>query len=251
MGFRVACIAMPLALHVVTARLSSLSNELTLDPQSTESASTSASNQNRLDVLVETMKSFFPQYYGVEWVKETARHVANLAQNDSQFLSRAGQVSITDWNQILATRPTWYLKIFWTVDLCISKGKLPEEHDFPAWLRGQLSTGQEQQSQPTSSRTDSTTMIDTSLICDIEQIMDFVPRLTELMPRGPPSAEQGNNTRSHSDQYGDGRSAISEDWMRYEGLLTGGGSPDVDLDGMDWALFGAMQGQTQAANRLS
>jgi hypothetical protein len=251
MAFRVACIATPLALHVVTARLSSLSTELTLDPQSTTPPSTSASNQKRLDVLVETMKSFFPQYHGVEWIKETARYVANLAQNDTQFLWRGGQVPITDWSQILATHPTWYLRMSWTVDLCIRKGRLPEGHDFPAWFRGQLSTWQEQQSQSTSSGTDSPSTIVPSRNwnCDVDQTTSSVPRLTEFMPLGPPSAEQSNNTRSHGDRYGDGTSAISEDWMSYERLLTGGGSPDVDLGGLDWALFGAMRGQTHNADK--
>lgn len=195
------------------------------------------------------MKSFFPQYHGVEWIKETARHVANLAQNDTQFLWRGGQVPVTDWSQILATHPTWYLRISWTVDLCISKGRLPEGHDFPAWFRGQLSTWQEQQSQSTSLGTNSPTMIVSSRNCDVDQITDFVPGLTEFMPREPHSAEQSNNTGSRRDRYGDGTSAISEDWMSYERLLTGGGSPDVDLGGLDWALFGTLQGQTHNTDK--
>ncbi|KAF5611186.1 cutinase transcription factor 1 beta [Fusarium subglutinans] len=63
-----ACLATPLTLHTVTARLSSLSNELSCNgSMEAPSAPASASNQDRLKALVDTMNAFFPQYYGVDW----------------------------------------------------------------------------------------------------------------------------------------------------------------------------------------
>ncbi|KAG5761624.1 hypothetical protein H9Q72_010280 [Fusarium xylarioides] len=129
-----ACLATPLTLHTITARLSSLSNELSCN-ESVEAGPTPASNQDRLKALVETLNVFFPQYYGVEWVKQIVRHVANLAQVDSQCISKTSGNSLTDWSQILRSQPTMYLRMIWTVDVCISKGRQPEEFDFPAWLR--------------------------------------------------------------------------------------------------------------------
>ncbi|KAF4443471.1 Cutinase transcription factor 1 beta [Fusarium acutatum] len=61
-----ACLATSLTLHTITARLSSLSNELTGNG-SIEAGPTPASNQDQLKVLVDTMNAFFPQYYGVDW----------------------------------------------------------------------------------------------------------------------------------------------------------------------------------------
>ncbi|KAF5621927.1 cutinase transcription factor 1 beta [Fusarium sp. NRRL 52700] len=132
-----ACLATPLTLHTITARLSSLGNELSCNG-SMEASSAPASNQDRLKVLVDTMNDFFPQYYGVEWVRQTARYVANLVQSDSQCLSQANGNSLTDWSQILRSQPNMYLRMIWTIDICISKGRQPEEFDFPAWLRSLL-----------------------------------------------------------------------------------------------------------------
>ncbi|RBQ75403.1 hypothetical protein FVER14953_01812 [Fusarium verticillioides] len=128
-----ACLLTPLTLHTITARLSSLSNELSYN-ESVEAGSAPASNQDRLKVLVETLNVFFPQYYGVEWVKQIVRHVANLAQVDSQCISKTSGSSLTDWSQILRSQPSMYLRMIWTVDVCISKGRQPEEFDLPARL---------------------------------------------------------------------------------------------------------------------
>ncbi|KAF5981363.1 cutinase transcription factor 1 beta [Fusarium coicis] len=113
-----SCLATPLTLHAISARLSSLT-----------------SNQERLEVLVETLNVFFPQDYGVEWVKQIVRHVANLAQVDSQCISRTSGNSPTDWSQILRSQPSMYLKMIWTFDVRISKGRQLEEFDFQAWMR--------------------------------------------------------------------------------------------------------------------
>lgn len=119
----------------MAGRLSSLSQELAFNPLA-ESSSTLASNRDGIKVLVGTLRDFLPQYYGVEWIKETARYAANLAQADTQYLSQAGREFMTDWSQILESHPASYLRMIWTVDLCISKGRLPEDRDFPSWLRG-------------------------------------------------------------------------------------------------------------------
>jgi hypothetical protein len=177
---------MPLTLHVISARLSSLNKELAFDFPISGSDSASTSSQQRLDVLSETMTAFVPQYDGVEWIKETARHVANLAQTDRLSLSQPGQTSITDWSQILTSQPNTYLRMIWTVDLCISKGRLPEKHDFPSWLLGQLTSSSStlvQQQEQLSAATKPTAR-GGSVNCDIEQILGLVPQTAEYGPSG-------------------------------------------------------------------
>ncbi|SCO92690.1 uncharacterized protein FRV6_16818 [Fusarium oxysporum] len=130
-----ACLATPLALYVVTARLSSLDRELALSYLDGWSDIDLVSNQSQLDVLIEAVDSFFPGYTAAQWVKETAKHAANRAQSYNQVLSHSGEEAMRDWVHMLKTHPSEYLRLTWTVDLCISRRKLPESHDFPICLR--------------------------------------------------------------------------------------------------------------------
>lgn len=130
-----ACIATPLALQLITSRLSSLGRELALDHMGQWSDIDPISNQSRLDMLIEATDAFLPHYYGVNWVKETAKHTADLAQAHSQRLTQPDREAVTDWGQILIKYPDTYLRLTWTVDLCISRGKVPEDQDFPLCLR--------------------------------------------------------------------------------------------------------------------
>ncbi|KAG5655184.1 hypothetical protein KAF25_001957 [Fusarium avenaceum] len=137
----VACIATPLALQLITSRLSSLRRELALDHMGLWSDIDPVSNQSRLDMLIEATDAFLPHYYGVNWVKETAKHTADLAQAHSQRLAQPDREAVTDWGQILVKYPDTYLRLTWTVDLCISRGKVPEDQDFPLCLRDKSDSG--------------------------------------------------------------------------------------------------------------
>ncbi|SRR6266566_423838 len=224
----------------MTARLSSLSKELAFD-RPAESCPAWASNQHRLKVLVESLKEFFPQYYGVEWIKETARYAANLAQVDSQCLSQAGREGMTDWSQILESQPASYLRMIWTVDVCISKGRLPEERDFPSWLRAQLTVqqqgnpgSQEQGSQPWPVM--GSTMPGACLNGDTVQMLDFAPPLAEFVPHQHPFVDGHIGAGSLGDLVDAPRPRI------FEGLETSDGVfADQyfgrDLDDMDWTFF--------------
>lgn len=130
-----ACIATPLALQLITSRLSSLRRELALNHISRWSDIDPISNQSRLDMLIEATDEFLPHYYGVNWIKETAKHTADLAQAYNQRLAQPDREEVTDWGQILIKYPEMYLRLTWTVDLCISRGKVPQDQDFPLCLR--------------------------------------------------------------------------------------------------------------------
>lgn len=138
MSYRLACLATPLALHVVTARLSSLNRGLALSYLDGWSDINLVSNQSQLDVLIEAMDGFFAEYPAAKWVKEIATNAANFAQSYNQVLLRSGEEVMRDWVHMLMTHPSEYLRLTWTVDLCMSRRKLPESHDFPLCLRNKL-----------------------------------------------------------------------------------------------------------------
>ncbi|KAI1464078.1 fungal-specific transcription factor domain-containing protein [Daldinia caldariorum] len=138
----VACTALPLVLHIIDVKLSSQNRNKTAaidsDPQM-------AAKQHRLNILIEAMKTYQPQYDGVDYISETIRHIINLAKLDAPAskgwcfsgLSTDGkQPAPADWTDILASQPGYYLRLAMTMDLCFSKGRLAEESDFPANLRG-------------------------------------------------------------------------------------------------------------------
>ncbi|KAI2630308.1 fungal-specific transcription factor domain-containing protein [Hypomontagnella submonticulosa] len=134
----VACTALPLVLHIIDVKLSS-QNKNKSAPGSDPHL---AAKQHRLNILIEAMKTYQPQYDGVDYISETIRHIINLAQLDAPAnsfaaLSKDGkQSTISDWTDILASQPGYYLRLAMTMDLCFSKGRLVEESDFPAALRG-------------------------------------------------------------------------------------------------------------------
>lgn len=138
----VACTALPLVLHIIDVKLSSLNKTKNNSPSSDPNM---AAKQHRLNILIEAMKTYQPQYDGVDYISETIRHIINIAQLDtpsnaglglSSFNHDGKQPSISDWTDILASQPGYYLRLAMTMDLCFSKGRLVEETDFPASLRG-------------------------------------------------------------------------------------------------------------------
>ncbi|OTB04416.1 hypothetical protein M426DRAFT_320779 [Hypoxylon sp. CI-4A] len=138
----VACTALPLVLHIIDVKISSQNRYKT---PSAGSDPHLAAKQHRLNILIEAMKSFQPQYDGVDYISETIRHIINLAHLDAPtssgpVFSNVGndgkQTTISDWTDILASQPGYYLRLAMTMDLCFSKGRLVEESDFPENLRG-------------------------------------------------------------------------------------------------------------------
>ncbi|EPE06210.1 fungal transcriptional regulatory protein [Ophiostoma piceae UAMH 11346] len=164
----VACTALPLFLHIVDVKLatsaaaaaaaSTHSSVLTSkedtrpvelsvsdQPGQTRPLTSSALKQHSLNVLIEAMKTYQPQYDGVDWVSETIRHIVNLAQLDgpagakSNMTEPCSNTAPSDWTDILASNPSWYVRLALTMDLALSKNRMPEERDFPASLRGMFS----------------------------------------------------------------------------------------------------------------
>lgn len=128
-----ALVSVPLALHAISAKLFQATDTGAAAPMPAVEQ-----NQKRLDTLVEAMRTFQQQYFGTDWVSETVRYAVKLAQStgrSSLHPPASGTPPVTDWVQLLHTDPALYLRIIVTVDLCISKSKLPEELDYPIRLR--------------------------------------------------------------------------------------------------------------------
>ncbi|KAK8104239.1 uncharacterized protein PG998_011272 [Apiospora kogelbergensis] len=131
----VPCTALPLVLHIIDVKLSSFRQGQTTPEELVK--------QNRLSVLVEAMKTYTPQYDGCDYVSETIRHIMTLAQLDTPTPLPATSTTstISNWTDILASQPGCYLRLAMTMDLSFAKGRLPEESDFPASLRGLFTAG--------------------------------------------------------------------------------------------------------------
>lgn len=200
-----------------------------------------ASNETRLKVLIQTLKDFLPQYHGVEWIKETARHAANLAQVDSQSMPRASGESLKDWTQFLDCQPVLYLKLVLTIDMCISKGRLPEEQDFPSWFHLQLSAIKRSnpyswEREPQTAAMTNETVLGPRLDYHTAQRVHINPSLPEPIPHCDFSAERhGGILGGQVDVY---RPSIFEGLMTFDEVLGGNEYFGRDLDGMEWADHG-------------
>lgn len=130
----VACTALPLVLNILDVKLSAPARG---DKPGLDADAASALKQHRLNILIEAMRTYQPQYDGVDWVSEIVRHVVDLAQVDNA--NPAGEMrasTISDWTDILAQQPSSYLRLALALDVSLSKGRLPEDGDFPVSLRG-------------------------------------------------------------------------------------------------------------------
>lgn len=149
----ISCTATPLVLHIIDIKLLSQNKRSLSTPD--EKRRTLLKKQ-RLNILIEAMKTYQPQYDGVDYVSETIRHVVNLAQIDPPTSSPNTTASISafpqdatdnmrpiisDWTDILASNPGSYLRLTMTMDISISKGRLATEADFPVKLRGLFAHG--------------------------------------------------------------------------------------------------------------
>ncbi|KAK2689192.1 hypothetical protein QWA68_011494 [Fusarium oxysporum] len=133
----IGCLAIPLALHHINTGLSYEDEVvpshlkgwplLSLDPM-----------HKHLHVMVDAADTFSAQYYGSQWVKEAAEHVAKLAKSFNKLSLQSGQEAMKDWVDILVRYPETYLGLVWTVDMCVSRRKLPEAQDFPLCLRNDV-----------------------------------------------------------------------------------------------------------------
>ncbi|KAH7131339.1 fungal-specific transcription factor domain-containing protein [Dactylonectria macrodidyma] len=129
----IGCTLLPLILNILDIKLSAPL------PNPNSNSMAPALKQRELNTLIEVMKTYQPQYDGVDWVSEIVRHVVNLAQLDN--LSPHQHKSVIDWTHIFAYQPSSYLRLVMALDLGLSKGRIPQDRDFPISLRGIFALG--------------------------------------------------------------------------------------------------------------
>lgn len=122
----IGCTALPLVLNILNIKLH--------PPIENGPDIASVIKQHQGDTLIEIMKAYWPQYDGVDWVNEIVRHIVDLAQLVRPKVKSSN--STINWTDIFAFRPSSYLRLVLTLDLSLSKGRLPRDSDFPHRLRG-------------------------------------------------------------------------------------------------------------------
>ncbi|KAL2704616.1 hypothetical protein AAEP93_005687 [Penicillium crustosum] len=125
----IGCTALPLILHILDTNLA-----LRADHVPTNNDILPGEKQDQLNVLAQVMKTYRSQYDGVDWVTDIVRHIVNLARLDEPSLRTQG--TGIHWTDILVFQPSSYLRLALVLDLSLRKGRLAEDGDFPASLRG-------------------------------------------------------------------------------------------------------------------
>ncbi|EEU34405.1 uncharacterized protein NECHADRAFT_21539, partial [Fusarium vanettenii 77-13-4] len=120
-------IVLPLVLNILDVKLSP---PPTAEP---DQAHTSGATQQQLNTLIQFMRVYWPRYDGVEWVSEIIRHIIKLAQLDEPSVRRSSLN--VNWADMFAFQPRSYLRLVLSLDLSLSKGRLPQDWDFPIKLR--------------------------------------------------------------------------------------------------------------------
>lgn len=131
----VSCTALPLLLHVLGAEISSSiyggdSNHVN-------------TMKHRLHILQKAMETYQFQYEGIDWISEAINRVVNLARTGSGSPTGASRIGVNrrspvkgeGWLGALMFQPGWYLRLAFTVDLALSKGRLPEDENFSRSFR--------------------------------------------------------------------------------------------------------------------
>lgn len=124
----VGCTALPLILNIIDVKLSTSKKK--------DRDLISSLKQHRLNILIKVMRAYRPLYDGVDWISEIVRHVVTIAQlDDSMHKDQSVRVN---WEDIFAFKPHLYLRLALALDLGLSKGRLPQDGDFPQHLRDLL-----------------------------------------------------------------------------------------------------------------
>lgn len=144
--FRVAYSALPLVLHILDVKLATSPTQM-------------AQKQGRLNVYMEAMNELQSQYDGTDEVRNFIKAVVeyftvrilppkstgpSIGHGSTSYhaYSNGGvlgaPISITverDWGHMLVHQPTLFFRLSYTIDLSLSKGRYPDESDFPLILK--------------------------------------------------------------------------------------------------------------------
>lgn len=140
--------ALPLVLHDLDVKLSTTESQ-------------TARKQRRLNIYTEAMKVLQLQYDGTDEVSDILGTILNYIivdtptqscrfnmsgespeKQENQFGGKSTSVvpikylkAINDWGDVFLRRTSLYLRLCITLDLFLSKGRLPDNTDFPSALQ--------------------------------------------------------------------------------------------------------------------
>lgn len=125
----VAYTALPLILTALDLKLSSDPTEAT-------------ARRRQLEVYVEAMRLYRKRYDGTEQLSSVVERLLNDAEPETRRICSTSGTSTPerslvlsrkskDWRDILNQRPKFYLRLTLALDMALSRGRFPDETDFP------------------------------------------------------------------------------------------------------------------------
>lgn len=132
-GSAVSCTALPLALHVLDAKLSATNHRTSADAR--------VEKQNHLNMLIDVMREYRPRHEEADCITRAIRYFMEctyLEPTPSSPREATGGQS-PGMSDVLTGNPTQYLKLALTLDLSLSHDRLPVEKDFPVQIQGLIS----------------------------------------------------------------------------------------------------------------
>ncbi|RYC83365.1 hypothetical protein BFJ63_vAg13768 [Fusarium oxysporum f. sp. narcissi] len=135
----VSCTALPLALHILDAKLSPAG----VLRESKDEQSRRLKRQNQLNILVSAMIEYQPRYEGVDWVTRAIRYFLECTYCESVMIHHnvtndEHQVKKPSMD-VISQNPAHFLRLALTLDLSLSQDRLPVERDFPGKLQALIS----------------------------------------------------------------------------------------------------------------
>lgn len=124
--------ALPLVLSALDIKLSSMTYQMS--PKR---------GLNALDAYSKTIKCFQDQFDGTEEVLSTMERILSEAEAHSRRLALQKKAATStsagdnnkDWYEIFLQHPKLHLRVAMAFDLSFSRGRFPEDEDFPRQLR--------------------------------------------------------------------------------------------------------------------
>ncbi|KAF4998798.1 hypothetical protein FDECE_11700 [Fusarium decemcellulare] len=123
----VCCTALPLALHLLDARLSATDHY--------KSQSKRVERQNALKTLISAMREFHPRHEEADWITRAIRYFMECTYFEPAPSFRETNGQGPDTEDVISQNPVHYLKLALTLDLSLSQDQLPVEKDFPAKIQ--------------------------------------------------------------------------------------------------------------------
>lgn len=204
----VAYTALPLILTALDLKMSSDPAEAT-------------ARRLELEVYVEAMRLYRKRYDGTEQLSSIVEKLLHDAEPETRRICSASGASTPerslvlsrkskDWSDILNQRPKVYLRLTLALDMALSRGKFPEESDFPTGCRIAEIDGRDNEDTVFSERTLSDDFVDITMSC--MQPSDVLTPRTDFQETYAPSEHAPVNL-DFADLFGD----QAQNLQQYEG----------------------------------